>query len=154
MPSLLPQDRICFALYSASHAMNRLYKPMLDQLGLTYPQYLTLTALWSQDGQTVGQLGQQLMLDSNTLTPLLKRMESSGLIRRNRATADERQVIISLTDAGQAMEQRAAHLPACVLEATGLDLDELVSLREQVTELRDKIVAATRQKAEQKGEDG
>ncbi|RGP37335.1 MarR family winged helix-turn-helix transcriptional regulator [Pseudotabrizicola alkalilacus] len=134
-------DMICFALYSATHAMQHVYKPLLDDLGLTYPQYLVLTALWTQDGQTVGALGRQVQLESNTLTPLLKRLEERGLITRTRSETDERQVNITLTDPGRTLKARAAHIPACVLEKSGLSLDDLTRLRDQITTLRDHLRA-------------
>ncbi|MFN4154491.1 MAG: MarR family winged helix-turn-helix transcriptional regulator [Paracoccaceae bacterium] len=134
-------DMICFALYSATHAMQHVYKPLLDDLGLTYPQYLVLTALWTQDKQTVGALGRQVQLESNTLTPLLKRLEDRGLITRTRSEADERQVNIALTDQGRALQARAAHIPACVLEKSGLSLDDLTDLRDRITTLRDQLRA-------------
>lgn len=130
---------ICFALYSATHAMQHVYKPLLDDLGLTYPQYLVLTALWTGQAQTVGSLGRQVQLESNTLTPLLKRLEERGLITRSRSTADERQVNITLTDTGRALQTRAAHIPAAVLEKSGLSLDDLTRLRDQITTLRDQL---------------
>lgn len=132
-------DMICFALYSATHAMQHVYKPLLDDLGLTYPQYLVLTALWTGQAQTVGSLGRQVQLESNTLTPLLKRLEDRGLITRSRSTADERQVNITLTDTGRALQTRAAHIPAAVLEKSGLSLDDLTRLRDQITTLRDQL---------------
>ena len=132
-------DQICFALYSASHAMNRLYKPLLDGLGLTYPQYLAMVALWTEDRQTVGRLGERLMLESNTLTPLLKRLEAAGLVTRQRARADERQVLVSLTDQGRALQQRAAHIPGCVLAASGMAVADLTALQRQISTLRDRI---------------
>lgn len=135
-------DMICFALYSATHAMQHVYKPLLDDLGLTYPQYLVLTALWTGQAQTVGSLGRQVQLESNTLTPLLKRLEERGLITRSRSTADERQVNITLTDTGRALQTRAAHIPAAVLEKSGLSLDDLTRLRDQITTLRDQLRGA------------
>ena len=137
--SIALPDMICFALYSATHSMQQAYKPLLDALGLTYPQYLVLTALWAEDGQTVGALGRQVQLESNTLTPLLKRLEGMGYVTRTRAKEDERQVIIHLTDQGRAMQARAAHIPGCILEKSGLPLDELLSLRDQITALRDHL---------------
>lgn len=134
-------DMICFALYSATHAMQHVYKPLLDDLGLTYPQYLVLTALWSQDKQTVGALGRQVQLDSNTLTPLLKRLEDRGLVTRARDGKDERQVNITLTETGHALKARAAHIPACVLEKSGLSVEDLTRLRDQITTLRDHLRA-------------
>jgi DNA-binding MarR family transcriptional regulator len=135
-------DMICFALYSATHAMQHVYKPLLDDLGLTYPQYLVLTALWTGQAQTVGSLGRQVQLESNTLTPLLKRLEERGLITRSRSTADERQVNITLTDPGRALQARAAHIPDCVLEKSGLSIEDLTRLRDQITTLRDHLRGA------------
>lgn len=130
---------ICFALYSATHAMQHVYKPLLDDLGLTYPQYLVLTALWNEDGQTVGALGRQVQLDSNTVTPLLKRLEGRGLVTRTRSETDERQVKIGLTDTGRALQDRAAKIPNCVHEKLGLPLEELIRLRDQIIVLRDQM---------------
>ncbi len=134
---------LCFAIYSAGHAFNRVYKPLLDRLGLTYPQYLVMVALWEQDGQTVGQIGTRLQLESSTLTPLLKRLETSGLLRRTRDAVDERQVRISLTDQGTALKDIARDVPDCVLAATGLDLDALAKLRSDIIALRDTLDRAT-----------
>ena len=132
-------DMICFALYSATHAMQQAYKPLLEQIGLTYPQYLVLTALWTEDGQTVGALGRQVQLDSNTLTPLLKRLEAAGLLSRTRDTGDERQVMIRLSEQGRALQARAAHIPGCIGDKTGMALDDLMRLRDQITALRDHL---------------
>lgn len=139
--SLAPPDMICFALYSATHAMAQVYKPHLDGLGLTYPQYLVLTVLWSGDDRTVGEIGRALELESNTLTPLLKRLEAQGLVRRSRDSRDERQVRISLTPAGQEMETRAAGLPACILDRTGMTPADLADLRDRIAALRDRLRA-------------
>lgn len=130
---------ICFSLYSATHAMQGAYKPLLDDIGLTYPQYLVLMALWDADAQTVGQLAQALQLESNTLTPLLKRMQAQGLVHRDRDSADERQVRVTLTDPGRALQSRAAHIPACILEKSGMSLTDLTTLRDQVNALRDQL---------------
>ncbi len=127
---------LCFALYSASHAFNRLYKPLLDELGLTYPQYLVMVTLWERDDRTVGDIGEQLFLESNTLTPLLKRMEAAGLVSRSRDPADERQVRLRLTNEGRALLDKARRVPPCVLEATGLTVDEARSLTDQIGALR------------------
>lgn len=136
---LPPPQMLCFALYSAGHAMQAAYKPLLEPLGLTYPQYLALAALWAKDGQTVGQIGTTLLLDSNTLTPLLKRLEQGGWITRQRATEDERQVRITLTDAGHALQVEAAKVPLCFLEQTGLAADQAATLRDALTVLRDRL---------------
>ena len=129
-------DFLCFAVYSASHAFSRVYKPMLDQLGLTYPQYLVMVALWENDDQTVGALGDRLSLESNTLTPLLKRLEAAGYVRRDRDPRDERQVRVSLSEAGQALRAEAAKVPPCILDASGLEAAHLSRLRQQITALR------------------
>lgn len=129
-------DFLCFAIYSASHAFSRVYKPMLDQLKLTYPQYLVMVALWETDDQTVGALGDRLSLESNTLTPLLKRLEAAGYVRRERDPRDERQVRVSLTAAGRDLRAEAEKVPACILEASGLDAADLGRLRQQITALR------------------
>lgn len=137
--SLTPADMLCFSLYSAQHAMQAAYKPLLDPLGLTYPQYLVLLALWAEDGQNVGRLGAQLALETNTLTPLLKRLEAAGLIARQRDPGDERQVRVTLTPQGRAMEASAAAVPRGFLDATGLTLDEALTLRESLKTLRARL---------------
>ena len=135
-------DHICFALYGAHQAMSGVYKPLLDPLGLTYSQYLVLLLLWEQDDQTVGGIGARLGLQSNTLTPLLKRMEQAGLIHRARSAADERQVRISLTEEGRAMQTASAHVPGCVMKATGLEMPQLQALHQQISALRDRLQAS------------
>jgi DNA-binding MarR family transcriptional regulator len=137
--------QLCFALYSTSLAMTKLYKPLLSELGLTYPQYLALLALWEQDGLRVSDLGARLFLDSGTLTPLLKRMEAAALVRRERSPEDERSVRIHLTDAGRALKVRAAAIPGCILQATQCSLGDVVELTRRVQALRDQIgcLAAT-----------
>src|SRR6476659_1582192 len=107
---------LCFAFYSASHAFNRIYKPLLEELGLTYPQYIAMVLLWERDGQTVGELGQQLFLETNTVTPLLKRLETLGYVKRSRDPSDERQVRVHLTEVGRKLRQRALHIPRRILE--------------------------------------
>ncbi|RZI63204.1 MAG: MarR family transcriptional regulator [Variovorax sp.] len=139
---LLLDNQLCFAVYSASLAMTRLYKPMLDELKLTYPQYLVMLALWEQDGATVSELGERLSLDSGTLTPLLKRLETSGYLTRLRDAADERRVRITLSGAGRRLKARAADVPACLLAATQCDVPELIALTQQIQTLRDRIKAA------------
>lgn len=130
---------LCFAVYSANHAFNRVYKPLLGALGLTYPQYLAMVALWEQDDQTVGGLGARLFLESSTLTPLIKRLEADGLVTRARDADDERVVRVRLTDAGRALRQRAEAVPGCILDATGLDEQALTRLRHQISTLRDTL---------------
>lgn len=131
--------QLCFALYSASLAMTKLYKPWLDDLGLTYPQYIAMLALWEEDGVTVSALGERLHLDSGTLTPLLKRLESVGYLVRLRDVDDERRVRIRLTPSGRRLRTRAARIPACVLEATQCPIPEVLALTQQVRALRDRL---------------
>ena len=133
--------QLCFALYSASLAMTKLYKPMLDDMGLTYPQYLALLVLWERDGVTVSELGERLHLDSGTLTPLLKRLETAELVTRLRDVQDERRVLIRLTAAGRKLKARAARIPGCVLQATQCDVSEVMALTQQVQTLRDRLTA-------------
>ena len=139
--ALLLDNQLCFALYSASLAMTKLYKPLLDKLGLTYPQYLAMLVLWEQDGLMVSELGQRLSLDSGTLTPLLKRLEALGLVSRLRDVADERRVHISLTPAGRKLKAKATDIPACVLAASQCSLPELIQLTRQVRSLRERLTA-------------
>jgi MarR family transcriptional regulator, organic hydroperoxide resistance regulator len=134
-------NQLCFALYSASLAMTKLYKPLLADMGLTYPQYLVMLALWETDGQSVSSLGERLALDSGTLTPLLKRMEVSGLLTRLRDVQDERRVHITLTAAGRQLKRKAARIPGCVLSAAQCGVPELVSLTRQVKALRQRLSA-------------
>lgn len=139
-PQLLLDHQLCFALYSASLAMTKLYKPLLDQMGLTYPQYLVLLCLWEQDHQGVNDIAQRLSLDSGTLTPLLKRLEAQGLVRRQRSSSDERRVNVSLTPAGLALQEQAAVIPACVLQATQCNLDEVQALTRELKTLRQRLL--------------
>ncbi len=127
---------LCFAVYSVSHAFTRVYKPLLDRLGLTYTQYLAMAVLWERDDQTVGSIGERLHLESSTLTPLLKRLEQSGYVARARDPADERQVRLSLTASGRSLKAKAAHIPACILKATGLSLRELSRVKADLEKLR------------------
>jgi len=140
--ALLLDNQLCFALHSASLAMTKVYKPHLDKLGVTYPQYLVLLVLWERDGLTVSELGERLSLDSGTLTPLLKRLEANGLVARIRDTADERRVHVSLTAAGRRLKARAAEVPGCLMAASQCSVPELVSLTQQVQALRDRIKKA------------
>ncbi len=133
--------QLCFALYSASLAMTKLYKPLLEELGLTYPQYLAMLVLWERDGVTVSELGERLSLDSGTLTPLLKRLEGAELVARLRDVQDERRVLIRLTAAGRRLKTRAARIPGCVLQATQCDVAEVMALTRQVQALRDRLAA-------------
>ena len=136
---LIPPDMICFALYSAQHAMQQAYAELLDGLGLTYPQYLLMTALWAEDGRTVGALGRDLRLESNTLTPMLKRLEGQGLVRRKRDSKDERRVLIRVTAKGRALQEQAARIPASLVERVGLPLEDLTRLRDELHDLRDRL---------------
>jgi DNA-binding MarR family transcriptional regulator len=135
--------QLCFALYAASLAMTKLYKPLLEPLGLTYPQYLVMLVLWEGDGISVSQLGERLALDSGTLTPLLKRLQSAGLLQRLRDTADERRVLLRLSAAGRDLKARAAAVPAAVACASGCELDELQQLTNRLKSLRDQLHAVT-----------
>ncbi|WP_423605371.1 MarR family winged helix-turn-helix transcriptional regulator [Sphingomonas sp. MS122] len=132
-------DQLCYAIYSAGMAIQRLYKPLLDELGLTYPQYLVLNVLWREDGQTVGGIADQLALESSTLTPLLKRLEAAGLVRRTRNPANERQVVIELTDQGRALQPQAGCLGEALLAASGQSPERLSELNRNVRELRDAL---------------
>jgi MarR family transcriptional regulator, organic hydroperoxide resistance regulator len=127
---------LCFAVYSASHAFNRVYQPLLKDVGLTYLQFIAMVLLWAQDGQTVGELGEKLFLQSNTLTPMLKRLETLGYIKRSRDGADERQVRINLTEAGRKLQLRASDIVRRVRNATGLQDKQVKQLIENVDGLR------------------
>jgi MarR family transcriptional regulator, organic hydroperoxide resistance regulator len=140
-PALLLDNQLCFALYSTSLAMTKLYKPLLDELGLTYPQYLVMLVLWEKDGPMVSELGERLYLDSGTLTPLLKRLEAAGFIARVRDTQDERRVHITLTAAGRKLKARAQKIPGCVRTASQCSLGELVQLKQQLHGLRERLAA-------------
>jgi DNA-binding MarR family transcriptional regulator len=120
-------DFLCFAVYSANLAFGRVYKPVLDQVGLTYPQYITIVALWEEDNQTVSSLGEKLFLESNTLTPMLKKLEAMGYVRRQRSAADERQVVVSLTDAGRRAREKIAS--TSLVKATGLNAETFARCR-------------------------
>lgn len=133
--------QLCFALYSASLAMTKLYQPLLKPLGLTYPQYLVMLVLWEKDDCMVSELGERLFLDSGTLTPLLKRMQASGWLQRQRDAADERRVRIALTPAGHALRQEVADVPACLLQKTPCTPPELQALTQQLQHLRDHLAA-------------
>jgi len=132
-------QQVCFALYSANLALTRTYRSLLADLGLTYPQYLVMLVLWEQDGQTVSAIGERLFLDSATLTPLLKRLQAADLVTRTRATQDERQVVIGLTDAGRALRDRAKAVPEGLFCAMDCPPDTLIQLKAQLEDLRDKL---------------
>ncbi|WAT01672.1 MarR family winged helix-turn-helix transcriptional regulator [Rouxiella chamberiensis] len=134
---------LCFALYSASLAMTKLYQSRLKPLGLTYPQYLVLLALWEKDNVTVSEVGERVQLDSGTLSQLLKRLEQAGIISRNRDVGrDERRVLISLTQEGHALKVRAAGVPGDMVSVMGTPCDELTDLTIRVKELREKLINA------------
>ncbi|WP_354685296.1 MarR family transcriptional regulator [Cupriavidus necator] len=139
---LLLDRQLCFALYSTSLTMTKLYKPLLSELGLTYPQYLVMLVLWETDTLTVSELGARLALDSGTLTPLLKRLESSGLVTRTRDTADERRVQVRLTDAGRALRQAATRIPEQMLCATQCPVEEIQALTQRLHALRSSLEQA------------
>ncbi|RJF99957.1 MarR family winged helix-turn-helix transcriptional regulator [Noviherbaspirillum saxi] len=132
-------NQFCFALYSASLAMTKTYKPFLDKLGLTYPQYLVMLVLWQEDDVLVKSIGEKLFLDSGTLTPLLKRLEASELIARTRDETDERQVRITLTKEGRALKKKAQNIPHQVLCASGQPQEALAMLRSQLSTIRDDL---------------
>lgn len=136
-------QQLCFALYSSSLAMTKLYKPLLAPLGLTYPQYLVMLVLWEADGLAVGQLGQRLSLDSGTLTPLLKRLEALGHLERRRAQDDERRVDIFLTPAGRKLRRLALDIPGQLACASACDLNELAALTQRLHALRGQLAAAS-----------
>jgi DNA-binding MarR family transcriptional regulator len=138
---LLLGNQVCFAIYSATHAFNRVYKPLLDRLGLTYPQYLVMLVLWERDGVPVKDIGERLFLDSGTLTPLLKRLEAAQLIKRTRNTADERQVLIALTPQGQALKEKARTVPQSILAASACSIAELSAMKNDLVALRDRLNA-------------
>lgn len=136
------ENFLCFAIYSTANAVTRAYQPRLATLGLTYPQYLVMVVLWERENQTVKSIGDKLSLDSGTLTPLLKRLESAGLITRRRDTVDERQVLIGLTDEGRSMQKRAEAVPVAMGGAFGCTLDEAKGLRAELISMRDNLVAS------------
>jgi MarR family transcriptional regulator, organic hydroperoxide resistance regulator len=138
-------DFLCFAIYSANLAFGRAYRKGLEDLGLTYPQWIAIVALWEQDGQTVSELGEKMFLESNTLTPILKKLEAMGYLRRERNPADERQVHISLTEAGRRLREKGMHMN--LVSSTGLKPDEFARLQETVVKLRDNLIKATAEEA-------
>ena len=138
---LLLGNQVCFAIYSTAHAFNRVYKPLLDRLDLTYPQYLVMLVLWERDGVPVKDIGERLFLDSGTLTPLLKRLEVAQLIKRARNAADERQVLIALTSQGQALKEKARTVPQSILAASACSIAELSAMKNDLVALRDRLNA-------------
>jgi DNA-binding MarR family transcriptional regulator len=138
-PSVALDDQLCFALYAASRAVTARYRPLLDELGVTYPQYLVLMLLWEQDGQTVGQLGNRLALDSGTLSPLLKRLTAAGLVTRHRRADDERSVSVRLTDAGRALQEPACAISAQMIDALSLNTQEFAELKGQLRTITERV---------------
>jgi DNA-binding MarR family transcriptional regulator len=132
-------QQMCFALYSANLALHKVYRKLLGELDLTYPQYLVMLVLWQRDDVIVSEIGEKLFLDSATLTPLLKRLETAGLLVRNRAKSDERQVIITLTDAGKALKDKAKGIPEAIMCATECDIEEMSALKGQLESLRERL---------------
>ena len=136
---LMLDNQLCFALYSTSLLMTKVYKPLLQELGLTYPQYLAMMVLWEGDGITVGEISSRLLTDPGSLTPLLKRLEAEGLITRTRSAKDERVVELRLTEQGRALHERAKTVPACILAATDLTPEQLGRLRDELVALRGNL---------------
>ena len=132
-------DQLCFALYSASRAMSKVYRPLLDPLGLTYPQYLVMLVLWERDGLTVTEIGERLYLDSATLTPLLKRLQAAGWVTRTRASTDERRVLVALTSAGRGLKAKATGLPGRILRAAACQKAELATIQARLESLRARL---------------
>lgn len=130
------EDQLCFSLYATSMAINRVYKPLLDELGITYPQYLVLSALWEEDGRTIGAIAERLSLESSTITPLVKRLEAASLVTRTRQADDERRVLVSLTDRGRAMKQDSRCLGEALFAKAGMAAEDLIALNREVRRLR------------------
>lgn len=133
------EDQLCFTVYSTSMAIQRAYKPLLDALGVTYPQYLVMNVLWREDGRTVGDIAEELALEPSTMTPLLKRLEASGFVRRTRNPKNERQVVVTVTDEGRALKKEAGCLAEALLEHSGAAPSELGELNARLKGLRDAI---------------
>jgi len=133
---------LCFSVYSASMAISRTYKPLLDQLGITYPQYLVLNVLWEEDGKTVGSIADRLALESSTVTPLVKRLEAASLVTRTRRQDDERRVIVSLTASGRELREKSGCLGEALLAKSGMQPKELIALTQEVQRLRDALARA------------
>ena len=134
--------QLCFSLYAATIAVNRTYKPLLDRLGLTYPQYLVLSALWEEEGLTISAIADRLSLESSTITPLVKRLENAGFLTRKRNADDERQVLVSLSTKGRSMKEKATCLTETLLEKSGMTVEQMVKLNRQVQKLRETLADA------------
>ena len=137
--AFLPSDLLCFSVYATDHAMHRVYRSLLEPLGLTYPQYLAVLALGDPGEKTVKGLGEELALDSGTLTPLLKRLETQGVVSRRRNPADERQTLVQLTPEGRSLHERLGHIPDCILTACGMTMQEAMELRDRLDTLRRQL---------------
>ena len=138
-PALQLDNQLCIALHSTSLMMTKVYKPLLQSIGLTYPQYLAMLVLWEGDGITVGEISARLLTDPGSVTPLLKRLEAEGLITRTRSSADERVVELRLTDKGRSLQQEAERFPGCILEACGQTPAQIQALKEQIVALREQL---------------
>jgi DNA-binding MarR family transcriptional regulator len=132
--------QLCFAMYSANIAINRVYRPALDRLGITYPQYLVLSVLWQEDGQAIGAIADRLSLESSTITPLVKRLEEAGFLQRQRNPEDERQVIVTLSSKGKSLHQKSKCLTEMLLERSGLPVADIVRLNNEISALRDTLI--------------
>ncbi|MCZ4322468.1 MarR family winged helix-turn-helix transcriptional regulator [Pseudomonas anguilliseptica] len=139
---LLLDNQLCFALYSTSLLLTKVYKPLLQELGLTYPQYLAMMVLWEGDGITVGEISNRLLTDPGSVTPLLKRLEAEGLLKRTRSSVDERVVELFLTDKGRNLREQAKRIPACILTATQQSAAELGALKAELVTLRSSLQQA------------
>ncbi|SEQ65726.1 DNA-binding transcriptional regulator, MarR family [Pseudomonas sp. NFACC02] len=137
--ALLLDNQLCFALYSTSLMMTKVYKPLLQELNLTYPQYLAMLVLWERDGLTVGEVSTRLLTDPGSLTPLLKRLEAEGLISRTRSKEDERVVLLTLTEQGRALHAKAQRIPQCILAASGISVQQLQALQKDLLGLRENL---------------
>jgi DNA-binding MarR family transcriptional regulator len=140
LKTLVPDQLLCFAIYSAMTGLNKVYRPLLKDMRLTYPQYLVMLVLWDSDGRTVSQIGESLFLDSPTLTPLLKRLEAAGLLIRRRSSSDERRVIVSLTPAGRKLQARAVGIPACIAAAMECSMPEIEALNDKLVMMRNALL--------------
>lgn len=133
------EDQLCFSLYATSMAINRLYKPLLDELGITYPQYLVLNVLWEEDGRSIGSIANRLDLDPSTITPLVKRLEAAALVTRTRAREDERSVWVSLTERGRTLSDESRCLGETLFVRSGMEPKELIALNHEVRRLREAL---------------
>jgi DNA-binding MarR family transcriptional regulator len=127
--------QLCFPIYAAANAMTRAYRPLLEKIGLTYPQYLVMLVLWEKDECSLSEIGEKLRLDSGTLTPLVKRMETNGLLARTRAKEDERRIVVTLTAAGKKLKQAAKNIPFDLVAKTNMKLEDMMTLKDQLTGL-------------------